>query len=95
MGFRVVVASDNAGAEYRHFIKEDLQADPRVDEVIDVGVESTDGTYYPHVSAAGAKIIADGKADRGCSFAVLVWEWLSRRTRFMVFGLQLLMIHFL
>ncbi|SPT74333.1 ribose-5-phosphate isomerase [Arcanobacterium haemolyticum] len=65
MGFRVVVASDNAGAEYRHFIKEDLQADPRVDEVIDVGVESTDGTYYPHVSAAGAKIIADGKADRG------------------------------
>lgn len=65
MGFRVVVASDNAGSSYREAIKADLEADPRIDEVIDVGVNADDLTAYPHVSVKGAKLIAEGKADRG------------------------------
>ncbi|MFP7707377.1 ribose-5-phosphate isomerase [Trueperella sp. LYQ141] len=65
MGFRVVVASDNAGSGYRAAIKADLEADPRIDEVIDVGVDATDPEAYPHVSVRGARLIAEGKADRG------------------------------
>ncbi|MDY5584828.1 MAG: hypothetical protein SPG61_03455, partial [Arcanobacterium sp.] len=37
MGIRVVVAADIAGYEYKEILKKDLEADPRVDEVIDVG----------------------------------------------------------
>ena len=40
MGFKVVVGADIAGYEYKERLKADLQADPRVDEVIDVGVDA-------------------------------------------------------
>ncbi len=65
MGFRVVVAGDSAGYEYKEAIKKDLEADPRVDEVIDAGVGEGEDTDYPHVAVKGARIIADGQADRG------------------------------
>lgn len=65
MGFRIVVAGDPAGVDYKEAIKADLEADPRVDEVIDVGIKPGEKTAYPHVGFAGAKVIADGKADRG------------------------------
>ena len=39
MGFRVVMACDDAGTEYKEAIKADLEADPRIDEVFDVGVK--------------------------------------------------------
>ncbi|MGA4508179.1 ribose-5-phosphate isomerase [Propionibacteriaceae bacterium G1746] len=65
MGFRVVLACDSAGVEYRDAIKADLAKDPRVDEVIDVGVEAGDNTAYAHPAVAGARKIAAGEADRG------------------------------
>ncbi len=65
MGIRVVVAADIAGYEYKEILKKDLEADPRVDEVIDVGVGSGEDIDYPHVAFEGAKLIAAGKADRG------------------------------
>lgn len=65
MGFRVVMACDSAGVEYRDKIKADLEADERVDEVIDVGVTAGDDTAYAHPAVAGARKIADGEADRG------------------------------
>lgn len=65
MGFRIVVAGDPAGVGYKEAIKADLEADPRVDEVIDVGITPGEDTAYPHVGFAGAKLIAEGKADRG------------------------------
>ena len=65
MGLRVVVAADIAGYDYKEKIKADLAADDRVDEVIDVGVGEGEDTDYPHVGVAGARLIADGKADRG------------------------------
>lgn len=66
MGFKVVVASDNAGVGYKTAIKEMLEADDRIDEVIDVGVGSeTDETAYPHVAVEGARRIAAGEVDRG------------------------------
>ncbi|WP_130864937.1 ribose-5-phosphate isomerase [Acidipropionibacterium timonense] len=68
MGFRIVVAADPAGVDYKDTIKADLEADPRVDEVIDVGVTKGENTLYPHVGIAGARLIVEGKADRGIFF---------------------------
>lgn len=65
MGFRVVVAGDIAGVNYKDAIKADLEADARVDEVIDAGVKQGEDVDYPHVAVNAAKMIADGKADRG------------------------------
>jgi ribose 5-phosphate isomerase B len=64
--WRVVLAADEAGVSYKEAIKADLLKDPRVKEVLDVGVGSdTDKTAYPHVAVAGARKIAAGEADRG------------------------------
>ncbi|MGC3995639.1 MAG: ribose-5-phosphate isomerase [Propionicimonas sp.] len=65
MGLRIVVAADSAGYEYKEKLKADLAADDRVDEVIDVGVGAGDDVDYPHVAVAGARLIAEGRADRG------------------------------
>lgn len=65
MGFRIVVGADDAGFEYKEALKRDLQADPRVDEVIDVGVGAEQHVPYPHVGVAAARVIANGDADRG------------------------------
>ncbi|MDN5984861.1 MAG: D-erythrulose-4-phosphate isomerase 1, partial [Propionibacterium sp.] len=47
MGFKVAVAADAAGVDYKEAIKADLEADPRVDEVIDVGIAPGETTPYP------------------------------------------------
>ncbi|HEY0699946.1 MAG TPA: ribose-5-phosphate isomerase [Micromonospora sp.] len=61
---RIVVGSDSAGSSYREALSRDLAADDRVAEVIDVGVTADDETAYPHIAAAAARMIADGRADR-------------------------------
>ena len=65
MGLRIVVAADPAAVQYKDAIKADLEADGRVDEVIDVGVQEGADTLYPHIGVKGAHVIKDGKADRG------------------------------
>src|SRR5690625_7958132 len=62
---RVVVAGDLAGVSYKNAIKEQLQNDPRVSEVIDVGVQEGEDIDYPHVAVDAARAIKDGRADRG------------------------------
>lgn len=61
---RLVVGCDDAGYEYKEKIKADLAADERVGEVIDVGVDAEGHTAYPHIAVKGARMIADGQADR-------------------------------
>ncbi|HEY0186689.1 MAG TPA: ribose-5-phosphate isomerase [Cellulomonas sp.] len=68
MGVRVVVGSDVAGYGYKELIKADLEKDPRIDVVTDVGVTEGDDVDYPHVAVLGARMVAAGEADR----AVLV-----------------------
>jgi ribose 5-phosphate isomerase B len=63
-GLRIVVGSDDAGSQYKEALKNDLQADSRVADVIDVGVTADEDTAYPHVAVAAARLIAEGKADR-------------------------------
>ena len=65
MGFKIVVAADPAGVDYKEAIKADLEQDPRVDEVIDAGIAPGENTAYPHVGFDAAKKIAAGEADRG------------------------------
>ena len=62
--WRVVVGSDDAGFQYKEALKADLENDPRVSEVIDVGVGADAGTSYPVVAIAAAEKVRDGEADR-------------------------------
>lgn len=62
---RIAMGADDAGCGYKNKIKADFEADPRVAEVIDVGVnEPSDKTAYPHSAVEAAKLVKDGKADR-------------------------------
>lgn len=50
---------------YKNKIKADLEADPRVSHIEDVGSFATDDkTAYPHRAAAAARLVADGTVDR-------------------------------
>lgn len=60
----MVVGCDEAGFEYKERIKADLEADPRVSTVTDVGVTGDEHTAYPHVAVEAAGMVADGRADR-------------------------------
>jgi len=63
-GLRIVVGADSAGYEYKEMLRKDLESDPRVVEVIDVGVSADDPTDYPHIGVAAARLVAAGEADR-------------------------------
>ena len=73
VGFTIVVAADSAGVEYKEILKRDLEADPRVDTVIDVGLSAGQDIDYPHVAVAGARLIAEAKPTAACSSAAPVW----------------------
>lgn len=65
MSFRIVIGGDNAGFNYKEALRKDLEADPRVATVEDVGVnDPADATSYPNVAVAAAEKVAAGEADR-------------------------------
>ncbi|WP_019204482.1 ribose-5-phosphate isomerase [Tsukamurella sp. 1534] len=64
MSLRIVVGADDAGYEYKEALKRDLEADPRVASVTDVGVGGDEHTAYPHVAVAAARLVVDDVADR-------------------------------
>lgn len=73
MGLRLIVGADEAGVDYKDRILEDLRQDPRVSEVIDIGVNRSDAPAdftrsYPYVGIAAGEIIRDGGADRAILF---------------------------
>lgn len=54
-----------AGFHYKEVLTADLQKDPRVASVHDVGpLSAEDKTAYPHFAVDAAKHIKEGKADR-------------------------------
>jgi ribose 5-phosphate isomerase B len=77
----MVVGCDDAGFEYKERIKADLEADPRVSEVTDVGVTAEEHTAYPHVAVEAARMVADGRADRAILVCGTGLGWPSARTR--------------
>ncbi|NYD66336.1 ribose-5-phosphate isomerase [Agromyces atrinae] len=62
--WRVVIGSDDAGFDYKEVLKADLEKDPRVSEVIDVGVDHDSHRAYPSIAIAAAEKVRDGVADR-------------------------------
>ena len=65
MGWKISVGSDNAGYGYKEELKALLEADDRVEKVVDVGVTGReDGTYYPNVAVEAAEKITTGEVDR-------------------------------
>lgn len=72
-GLRLIVGADEAGVDYKDRILADLGADPRVAEVIDIGVNRSDAPDdfskpYPYVGIAAGEMIRDGRADRAILF---------------------------
>ena len=65
-GYRMVVASDNAGFDYKNAILADLLKDSRVESVVDVGVFADDmlANSYGQVAIMAAERIKSGDADR-------------------------------
>ena len=61
---RIVIGSDDAGFDYKEILKKDLEADPGVASLVDVGVDSDGHTAYPRVAIAAAELVASGEADR-------------------------------
>lgn len=67
MTYRIVVGCDDGGLDYKERIVEDLRADPRVAEVIDLGVHR--GAHdvhrpYPEIGLSAGEAIREGRADR-------------------------------
>jgi ribose 5-phosphate isomerase B len=72
-GLRLVLGADEAGVDYKNRILADLQADPRISEIIDIGVNRSDAPEdfvrpYPYVGIAAGELIRDGLADRAILF---------------------------
>lgn len=61
---RIVIGGDDAGFDYKEALRRDLEADERVESVVDVGVSETENTDYPHVAVDAARKVASGEADR-------------------------------
>jgi ribose 5-phosphate isomerase B len=73
VGFRLILGADEAGVDYKNQILEDLKTDPRVSEIIDIGVNRSDAPDqftkpYPYVGIAAGEMIRAGQADRAILF---------------------------
>ena len=61
---RIVIGADDAGFDYKEILKRDLEGNPGVASVLDVGVHAGGHTPYPKVAIEAAQRVADGDADR-------------------------------
>ena len=61
---RIVIGSDEAGYEYKETLKKDLEANPGVEAVVDIGVDGDGHTAYPRIAIAAAELVAAGTSDR-------------------------------
>ncbi|MGO1770247.1 MAG: ribose-5-phosphate isomerase [Microbacterium sp.] len=61
---RLIIGGDDAGFGYKEILKKDLENDPGVASVVDVGVGADGHTPYPKVAIEAAERVARGEADR-------------------------------
>jgi ribose 5-phosphate isomerase B len=64
MKYTIAIGCDDAGIQYRDLLKDQLEKDPRVISVIDVGVKANDYTNYPSVAIIAGEMVKDGRVDR-------------------------------
>jgi ribose 5-phosphate isomerase B len=58
---RIIVGSDSAGHEYKTALKTELEKNPDVAVIDDVGVmDAEDGTAYPHIAVRASEMIMAG-----------------------------------
>lgn len=62
--WRMVIGADSAGLEFKEQIRNDLLADPRVSEIVDVSALLDKDTDYPTIALDAAERIRAGLADR-------------------------------
>ena len=65
---RIVIGSDDAGYDYKEALKRDLEQNPGVTSLVDVGVDGDGHTPYPKVAIEAAERVARGEADRALLF---------------------------
>lgn len=63
-GWRIVVGADDAGYLLKQALVEALEADERVESVVDIGVDASGTTPYPRVAVEAAHRIVGAEADR-------------------------------
>ena len=61
---RIVIGCDDAGFDYKEILKKDLENNPGVASVVDVGVDADGHTAYPRIAIEAAERVARGEADR-------------------------------
>ncbi|GMM95989.1 ribose-5-phosphate isomerase [Microbacteriaceae bacterium] len=61
---RLIIGCDDAGYDYKEILKKDLEQNPGVASVVDVGVDADGHTPYPKVAIEAAERVARGEADR-------------------------------
>jgi len=61
---RLIIGSDDAGFDYKEILREDLEQNPGVASVVDVGVNADGHTAYPRIAIEAAERVARGEADR-------------------------------
>jgi ribose 5-phosphate isomerase B len=60
---KIAIASDHAGFNLKSRIQEHLRGE--VDELIDLGPDSTESVDYPTYAIEVARMVSSGRADRG------------------------------
>lgn len=63
-----MIGSDDAGFDYKEILKKDLEANPGVASIVDVGVDADGHTAYPRVAITAAELVTKGEADRALLF---------------------------
>ncbi|CCH45847.1 hypothetical protein BN7_5433 [Wickerhamomyces ciferrii] len=67
--YKLVIASDQAGYDYKEQVAKDLSKNPSVSSIINLGVDSSSSnTPYPSVAIKAAELVANGEADRAILF---------------------------
>ena len=61
---RLIIGCDDAGYDYKEILKKDLEQNPGVASVVDVGVNADGHTPYPKVAIEAAERVSRGEADR-------------------------------
>ena len=88
-GLRLVLGADEAGVDYKNRILADLQADPRVSEIIDIGVNRTDAPkdftkpYMLAMANAGKRM---GRGTNGSQFFITVGPTTWLQGKHTIFG---------
>jgi len=62
--WRIVIANDEAGVEFKTALKQLMESDDRVEFVTDMGVGDKDKTAYPHIAVNAARKVVAGEFDR-------------------------------